>query len=139
MKTILVMHLDTEDASYKIELFNEEINVIWRGCNGDLSVAESIIKEHDGKVDAIALQGMSSTLRLGPAEVKHQGEIDLLQTAKLSPTVDGTEISAALENLKTRPLLPQRFALQTERLSSWACVRRCRRYTARPSWQWWWR
>lgn len=97
MKRILVVHLDSGDDETAVHVLGQDVSVLRRGCNGDSDRAVEIIQAFDGKVDAIALQGLPAMLQLGPAQTEHEEGIRIARAAKITPAVDGGGIRAGLE------------------------------------------
>ncbi len=97
MKQILVIHLDRHDEECTVRFLDRQIGILRRGCGGSFERARELIAEYDGKVDAIGLQGMSATLRLGPAYAEHVQGVQLRDLATGTPVVDGSGIRAGLE------------------------------------------
>jgi len=61
------------------------------------SIAQALIAEYDGRVDAIALEGMPTDLRLGAARRLHEMGTQLAIAARRSPIVDGGGVRDLLE------------------------------------------
>ncbi len=97
MKKVLVVHLDDTNSEEKVEFLGQTIELILRGSHGDGTRAAALIAEHDGKVDAIALDGLPFELQLGAAHRPHQIGAGLRTIAKETPVVDGSGIRAGLE------------------------------------------
>lgn len=97
MKRILVVHLESEDNEVVVQILGQSVTILRRGCHGDAVRAKALIEEFDGQVAAIGLQGLPSTLQLGPAQVEHEVGITLPAAAKQTPVVDGSGIRAGLE------------------------------------------
>ncbi len=97
MKQILVIHLDRHDEECTVRFLGRQIGILRRGCGGSFERARELIAEHDGKVDAIGLQGMPATLQLGPAYAEHVHGVQLHDLATSTPVVDGSGIRAGLE------------------------------------------
>lgn len=97
MKKVAVIHLDSADYTEKVHFLGQDIELIYRGCDGDAERARTLIQEYDGQVDAIALQAMPSSLQLGPAQAPHSVGKALLQSATQTPVVDGSGIRTGLE------------------------------------------
>jgi len=97
MKTVLVIHLESDDSEHVGYLLGQELRILRRGCAGDVGAARALIEAFDGKVDAIGLQGLPGTLQLGHWQVEHEEGAKLLLVAKHTPVVDGSGIRAGLE------------------------------------------
>lgn len=97
MKRILVIHLNDADSVQRIHFVGADLELIQRGCHGDAGRAGALLKEFDGKVDAIALDGLPAELTLGPASRPHKVGAKLPSIARETPVVDGSGIRAGLE------------------------------------------
>jgi predicted amino acid dehydrogenase len=97
MKQVLVIHLNDFDDDKTISFLDQSVELILRGCHGDADKARQLIAEYDGKVDAIALDGLPADLQLGPVHRTHSAGASLLNVAKETPVVDGSGIRAGLE------------------------------------------
>jgi predicted amino acid dehydrogenase len=97
MKSILVIHLGLGEESGLVEFQGQSIEVRRLGCGGDIEIARQWIVEHDGRVDAIALEGMPAQLRLGSAQRVHEAGASLAAAARATPVVDGSGVRAGLE------------------------------------------
>ena len=67
MKKILVVHPGTGSSSERVRFLEREVEILRQGCGGDITRAEEILRAHDGRVDAIGLEGMPRRLRLASA------------------------------------------------------------------------
>ncbi len=97
MKRVLVIHLNESEATATVSFLGQPIELILRGCQGDVEQARQLIADFDGKVDAIALDGLSAELQLGSAHRPHALGASLLDDAQQTPVVDGSGIRAGLE------------------------------------------
>ncbi len=97
MKKVLHLHLNQDDITEVVHFLGQEVEIHSIGCNGDTGLAERLIAEHDGQVDAIALDGMPDVLELGAARVSHVIGEQLARHAQTTPVVNGRTIRAGLE------------------------------------------
>lgn len=97
MKKVLVVHLNEAETREQVEFLGQPIELIYRGCRGDGARAAALISEYDGRVDAIALDGLPFELQLGAAHRPHAVGAGLRTVARETPVVDGTGIRAGLE------------------------------------------
>ncbi len=67
MKTILVLHLGAGDETETVSFLGQQVQIHRIGCGGDGERAHALVEAYDGRVEAIALEGMPSELRLGAA------------------------------------------------------------------------
>jgi predicted amino acid dehydrogenase len=97
MKRCLVVHLGGEDQDFIAALGDRRAKVLWRGCQRDLERARALIRGHDGRVDAIGLDGIPLDLELGEAHRRYHTGRDLAATARQTPIVDGGGVRSGLE------------------------------------------
>ncbi len=97
MKEILVIHLGTGEESAVVSFLGQQIKINRRGCSGDAKRARGCIQAYDGKVDAIALDGLPAQLSLGTVTRSHLIGATLPSFAKTTPVVDGNGIRGWLE------------------------------------------
>ncbi|MEW5986735.1 MAG: serine carboxypeptidase [Chloroflexota bacterium] len=101
--TVATLHFrDVEPRTEEVSLLGQTIQVQHLGCNGDLDVMAGRIAELDGRVAAIALQGVSRHLRLGKEKVEHSEAAKVFGLAKTTPVVDGSGVRAAMERWAVR-------------------------------------
>ena len=67
MKKVLVIHLNDTETEEQVEFLGQQIQLIYKGTLGDGARAAALLAEYDGKVDAIALDGLPPELPLGGA------------------------------------------------------------------------
>lgn len=97
MKEILVLHLNNHETTEEVAFLGEAFRLHYIGTGGDMARARALITEYDGRVDAIALDGMPALLELGTAKREHLDGRELPGLAKQTPVVDGSGIRAGLE------------------------------------------
>lgn len=97
MKKVLVIHVNEENHRETVSFLGQEVEIRRRGCNGNVENCRKLIMEYDGKVDAIALEGLPAWLELGHEKRPHKTGATLPGLAKKTPVVDGKEIRAGLE------------------------------------------
>lgn len=95
--SILVITPDTQGDPKTISVLGREVTIRTVSCGGELPRARDLIEENDGKFDAIALDRLPLTLRLGRARVEHERGRPLVAAARKTPLVDGSGICAGLE------------------------------------------
>ncbi len=102
-KQILVLHLGpTGDLTQEVSFLGRAVSVRRIGVDGNEDRLLELIGEYDGKVDAIALEGIAGRLSLGPVTVTHaQGE-RMRKAATQTPVLDGSGIRGALERWAVR-------------------------------------
>jgi predicted amino acid dehydrogenase len=97
MKQILVIHLNQENSSEIVTLLDQSLEVRHMGCGGDPQIARQLVVDYDGKVSAIALEGLPARLELGAQVRFHEEGEKLPGMAVKTPVVDGRGIRAGLE------------------------------------------
>jgi len=95
--TVLVLAYDGEECADTVRFLDRELELRRIGCQRDLKLARTLVARHDGKVDAMALEGMPVVLRLGPAQLTHSQVEEVRAAARMTPVVDGSGIRPALE------------------------------------------
>jgi predicted amino acid dehydrogenase len=97
MKRCLVIHLGGDNQDFIAALGERRAKVLWRGCGRDLERARALVREHDGCVDAIGLDGIPLDLELGEAHRRYRLGCELGGTARQTVVVDGGGVRAGLE------------------------------------------
>ena len=97
MKQIAAIHLNDDETTETVSFLQQQVLLQRVGCSGDAAKAEALITHFDGKVDAIALEGMPAQLNLGAVSRAHADGARLQAAATRSPIVDGSGIRAGLE------------------------------------------
>ncbi|PIE18415.1 MAG: serine carboxypeptidase [Proteobacteria bacterium] len=97
MKHIVVIDLGHGEHIEHVELLGQPIEIHRIGCGADAALARSIVYLNDGKVDAIGLQDLPTTLELGDTRVPHALAAGLRGAARRTPVVDGSGVRAGLE------------------------------------------
>jgi predicted amino acid dehydrogenase len=97
VKQILVIHLNDHSTTEDVTFLGETFRLRYAGTGGDLDKARALITENDGRVDAIALDGLPTVLELGSALREHADGRTLPALAQQTPVVDGRGIRAGLE------------------------------------------
>src|SRR3990172_4418479 len=97
MKKILVIHLGEGESTETASFLGRTIEIQRRGCRGDAEQARAWIAAADGQVDAIGLDGLPATVKLGAATRTHTVGAGLAAAAARTPVVDGGGIRDGLE------------------------------------------
>ena len=97
MKQILVIHAGEGGEASTHTFMGHELTLRRAGCGGDPERARALIAEYDGRVDAIALEGLPMSLELGAARRPHETGATLAPVAQQTLVVDGSGIRAGLE------------------------------------------
>lgn len=98
MKKVLVIHLNEGEEKVVADLLGQQIEVRYVGCGGDPERASALIREHDGKVDAIGLEGLPRHIQLAGNSRAHRIGEELFEAASKTPIVDGSGVRASLES-----------------------------------------
>ncbi|GAB4396785.1 MAG: serine carboxypeptidase [Anaerolineales bacterium] len=98
MKKVLVIHLNEGEEKAVADLLGQQVEVRYVGCGGDPERAKAFIREHDGKVDAIGLEGLPRSIQLAGNSRMHRIGEELFETATKTPIVDGSGVRASLES-----------------------------------------
>ncbi|MCA9953194.1 MAG: hypothetical protein KC434_00640, partial [Anaerolineales bacterium] len=100
---VAVLHYEgTAESEETIELLGSAVQIQHIDCDGDLDKMAEQIAALDGQVTAVALTGVSKTLRLGKAKVAHPAAEPLFNIAQQTPVVDGAGVRAAMERWAVR-------------------------------------
>ena len=94
----------TRDHSVKTELLGIPFEISRRGTDGDLRIAKEVLKELDGKVDAIGLGGLDVYLYSKTKRYALRDGLKLLQLVEHTPVVDGSGLKNTLEREVIRML-----------------------------------
>ncbi|MCP5101029.1 MAG: serine carboxypeptidase [Chloroflexi bacterium] len=97
MKKVLIIHLNDDKKTETVTFLNQDVQIEYIGCGGDSEKAAAIIREYDGQVDAIGLDGYPEKLELGRAKRNHERGAKLKGVAGETAVVDGHGIRAGLE------------------------------------------
>ncbi|MFZ5591216.1 MAG: quinate 5-dehydrogenase [Bacillota bacterium] len=99
MKKVVSISLGSarRDHEVTVELLGQTFCISRRGTDGDFERAYQLLRELDGRVDAIGLGGIDVYLRAGDDCYVVQDGLRLLQTVKETPVVDGSGLKNTLE------------------------------------------
>lgn len=99
MKTVVSVSLGsaTRDHRAVVELLGEQFDISRRGTDGKLDGAIAMVRELDGRVDAIGLGGIDVYLCAGHRRYALRDGLRLLEAAKCTPVVDGSGLKNTLE------------------------------------------
>jgi hypothetical protein len=92
------------DHKVQVELLGESFEIARRGTDGDFEKAVELLKELDGKVDAIGLGGMDVFLWVRQKRFAIQDGLKLMEAVKITPVVDGSGLKNTLEREVVRIL-----------------------------------
>lgn len=86
------------------EILGRQLLLERRGTDGDLKKAAALIRELDGKVDAIGLGGLDMYLMAGGRRYELRDGIRLAQNARVTPVVCGAGLKDTLERVVVEDL-----------------------------------
>lgn len=94
MKHILSISLaqSLQNFDEVIEFQGEKVRLSQYSTNFDLSLAQDLIKKHDGKVDVICVSGIPPAIRYQGGIFVHPDSFRLKNLSKETPTVDGQKL-----------------------------------------------
>ncbi len=106
MKRVVSVSLGSarRDHKVQVELLGESFEIARRGTDGDFEKAVELLKELDGKVDAIGLGGMDVFLWVRQKRFAIQDGLKLMEAVKITPVVDGSGLKNTLEREVVRIL-----------------------------------
>lgn len=104
MKKIVSVSLgsSTRDHRAVVDLLGERFDISRVGVDGKLDAAVEMVRELDGKVDAIGLGGIDVYLYAGERRYAMRDGLRLLEAAKITPVVDGSGLKNTLEREAVR-------------------------------------
>jgi predicted amino acid dehydrogenase len=94
---VLVIESRGGERDERAVLLGREMTLLRRGCGGDVERAAQLIRQHDGCVATIALEGLPMTLELGGLRRPHAQAARLPACARRSLVVDGHGIRSAFQ------------------------------------------
>jgi hypothetical protein len=99
MKRVVSVSLGSSrgDKQVRVSLLGEEFEISRIGTNGDMNKFAQLIRELDGKVDAIGLGGIDRYLVAGNRRYVVRDAEKLARNAQITPIVDGSGIKNTLE------------------------------------------
>lgn len=99
MKRIVSISLGSaaRDYHFTTAILGQNIEIRRMGANGDTTRAGDLVREFDGKVDAIGLGGLTPVFRVGAARYPHQEAIHIAAQARRTAVVDGGVLKGTLE------------------------------------------
>lgn len=107
MKQIVSTSLGSSkrDHEVEVELLGDKFRISRIGTAGDFKKAIQLLKELDGKVDAIGLGGIDIYLRAGDKNYEIRDSVRLQSAVKTTPVVDGSGLKNTLERGTIRYLV----------------------------------
>jgi hypothetical protein len=106
LKRVVSVSLGSARRDHKVlvELLGEQFEIARRGTDGDFDRAMELLKEIDGKVDAIGLGGIDVYLFVRQKRFAIRDGLRLLESVKITPVVDGSGLKNTLEREVVRIL-----------------------------------
>ncbi|MGO0121948.1 quinate 5-dehydrogenase [Desulfothermobacter acidiphilus] len=106
MKQVVSVSLGSShrDHSVEVELLGEQFRISRRGTDGSLEKAVELLRELDGKVDAIGLGGIDIYLVAGGRKYPIRDGVKLMRVPKQTPVCDGSGLKHTLEREAVRYL-----------------------------------
>lgn len=114
MRRVVSVSLGSSRGNHAVEaeILGETFSIERIGTDGDVSKAAQIIRELDGKVDAIGLGGTDLYLVAGGRKYVIKESQRLAANAKTTPVVDGSGLKDTLERETIRWLTQHGFELK---------------------------
>lgn len=105
-KRIVSVSLGSANRDYerRVAFLGQEVKLERRGTNGDLRKAAALIRECDGKVDAIGLGGIDLYFYIDKRRYTLRDAARLAREAKVTPVVDGSGLKQSFEKRIIREL-----------------------------------
>jgi predicted amino acid dehydrogenase len=99
MKRIVSISLGSaqRDYTFTTTILGQHVEVRRIGTNGDTALAAALIRDFDGKADAIGLGGVTPVFRVGAARYPHHEALRIAAAAGRTPVVSGGQIKQTLD------------------------------------------
>lgn len=113
LKKVVSVSLGSSKRDHKVEvsLLGETIEISRRGTDGDFKKALEVLKELDGKVDAIGLGGIDLYLYAGERKYTIKDGLKMLRVLSKTPAVDGSGLKNTLERNTVNYLIEKKLIL----------------------------
>lgn len=104
MKRVVSVSLGSSSRDHRAEVtfMGEAFDISRVGTDGKLDAAIAMVRELDGRVDAIGLGGIDVYLYAGRHRYALRDGLRLLEAAKITPVVDGSGLKNTLEREAVR-------------------------------------
>jgi hypothetical protein len=114
LKHVVSVSLGSSKRDHKIvtELLGEQFEISRVGTDGDFDRAIELLRELDGKVDAIGLGGIDVYLVVKEKRYAIKDGLRLMEAVKTTPVVDGSGLKNTLEREAVRILAREHGLLQ---------------------------
>lgn len=106
MKQVVSVSLGSSRRDHKVqvELMRDQFEISRLGTDGDFQRALEVLRELDGKVDAIGLGGIDVYIYVRQKRYAIQDGLKLMNAVKITPVVDGSGLKNTLEREVVRIL-----------------------------------
>jgi len=110
MKRVVSVSLGSSSRDHRVEteILGQQITIERIGTDGDLQRAAALMRELDGKVDALGVGGVDLYLRAGKRKYLIRDAARMVADVKLTPIVDGGGLKASWERWLITDYLPNR-------------------------------
>ena len=114
MKKVVSVSLGSSKRNHtvQVDFLGERFEISRIGTDGDFAKAIAMLKELDGKVNAIGLGGIDVYLYAGEKRYAIKDGLRLLQAVKKTPVVDGSGLKNTLERETVKHLIKQGYLNQ---------------------------
>jgi hypothetical protein len=112
------------DHKVKVEILGEKVEIKRVGTNGDFKKAIELLKEFDGKVDAIGLGGIDLYLWAAGKRYPIRDAMKLKNAVQKTPVVDGSGLKNTLERKVVDYLIEKGFNLRGKKVLMTSAVDR---------------
>lgn len=114
MKRVVSVSLGSSRRDHKVvvDLLGESVEIARVGTDGDFNRALDLLREIDGKVDAIGLGGIDVYLFVRQKRFAIRDGLKLMDTVKVTPVVDGSGLKNTLEREVVRRLAAETSLLK---------------------------
>ena len=126
MKQIVSISLGSSKRNHRatLEILGEEVVIERIGTDGDRKKAAGLLRELDGKVDALGLGGIDLYLVAGQRRYQIRDAQKLAAVVKKTPILDGSGLKHTLERRVVHFLQEQGLQLQEKKVLMTAAVDR---------------
>ena len=99
LKRVVSVSLGSSKRNHAVHAFiaGQEFRIERVGTDGDLTRAEQLIRDLDGKIDAFGLGGIDLYIQAGARRYILRDAVRLARAAKITPIVDGSGLKDTLE------------------------------------------
>jgi hypothetical protein len=99
MKRIVSISLGASRRDYRctVTVLGRPIEIARIGTDGDAGRVRSLVRQHDGAVDAIGLGGLAQVFRVGAARYPNPAAQRIAAAARRTPVVSGSLVSHLLD------------------------------------------